>query len=299
VLAIRTKEFALGMIAVLFLMNVIAEKQSPRATVRQLWPYLVVFLVYAARYAQLLQAWHPPSGSLYHLELSPSAVMTSLGFYVSTIFNGNSGMQFLGVTSLIVVMGVAMLLQEDHIQRVALWSLMAFVILLGPVLLMPAQLGRLYLYAPHFFLSLAIGVLLTRRSASIALVAIIVAGVTVPPIREGHRHDVIGHYLNHGNANQAMLSSAVKLLTPLPPGATVFISGVQPASNLFSIRPGNALSTAFKDFNLKVETEGLETELAARFCGTKGAKRFLRFEGTRPADVTVDYAGRCDALTQG
>ena len=299
VLAIRTKEFALGMIAVLFLMNVLVERQSLRTTIGQLWPYLVVFLVYAARYAQLLQTFHAPSGTPYHLELSLPSVVTSLGFYIAAILYGESGVRLMVAGGLIVVMGVAMLLEEDRVQRVALWSLLAFVILLGPVLLLPAHPDPLYLYAPHFFLSLTIGALLTHRAASIVLVGIIVAGVTIPPIWTRSRHNVIDFHLDNGKANHAMFSSAVKLLAPLPPGATVFISGVSPAFSLFSIHLGSSLKTAFRDFNLVVETERPETELAARFCSTKGAKRFLRFEGTRPVDVTAEIAGRCDGPNQG
>ena len=299
VLAIRTKEFALGMIAVLFLMNMIVERQSLRATIRQLFPYLVVFIVYSARYAQLLQTFDAPSGTPYHLEFSLTSVATCLGYYVATILYGETDVRLVLAGGLIVVLGVAMLLEEDRIQRVALWSLLAFVILLGPVLLLPAHPDALYLYAPHFFLSLTIGALLTQRVTSMVLVGIIVAGVTIPPIWSESRKHVIAYHMDTGKKNHAMFSSAVKLLTPLPPGATVFISGVPPAFTLFSIQPGSALKTAFSDFELTVETGKPEPELAAKFCSTQGAKRFLRFAGTQPVDVTAEIAGRCDRPNQG
>ena len=299
VLAIRTKEFALGMIVVLFLMNILVERQSLRATFRQLWPYLAVFLVFAARYAQLLHASPPPGDSPYHLEWSLPSVVSSLGFYVKAIFHRESGAQPMIAGGMVVAMGAAMLLAEDRVQRAALWSLSTFVILLGPVLLLPAHLDPLYLYAPHFFLSLTIGAMLTPRVASIALVAIVVAGVTILPNGSGYRRNVIEHTLRKEEANHIMFSSAVKLLTPLPPGATVFISGVPPAFNLFSIPSGNSLNTAFRDFNLEIVTERPESELATKFCKTEGVKRFLRFQNMRPVDVTAEIAGRCDVPKQG
>jgi hypothetical protein len=188
-----------------------------------------------------------------------------------------------------------MLLAEEPARRTAAWSLAAAGILLAPVLLLPAQPNALYLYAPHFFLSLAIGALVAKRVTSIALVAILAAGILIPPIWTTNRKDVINFYYDKGQANHAMFNSAVQVLTPLPPGARIFVSGVEPVFNPFSMQPGNSLKVAFKDFNLAVESERPEGELAAKFCKAQGPRRFLRFEGTRATDVTAEVAGRCDS----
>jgi hypothetical protein len=92
-------------------------------------------------------------------------------------------------------------------------------------------------------------------------------------------------------ANQSMLASGVKALSPLPPGAAVFISGVKPFFNPFTT--GNALRIAFKDSGLVVEVEKPDAELIAKFCETAGAKRFLQVVGTLATDITAEVAGRC------
>ncbi len=292
-MAIRTKEFALGLIVVLLVMNILVERQSFRATLRQLWPYLLVFLVYAARYAQLLNTNHPPSGTPYHLEFAPPLVAQTLAFYVSNLFWADSAMQPMFVAGLVLALGLAILLANERAQRIALWSLSAFVILLGPVLLLPTHPDALYLYTPHFFVALAIGVLPARRPASIALVAILLAGILSQSFWSPLRRNAIAWHLTTDEANQAMLASAMKALAPVPPGATVFIAGVPPVRNPFWLHPGNALNIAFKDVTLAVETERPEAELAAKFCRTSGHRRFLRFEGTRATDVTAEVSGRC------
>ena len=293
-LAIRTKEFALGMIAVLFVMNVLVERQSVRATIRQLWPYLVVFVIYAVRYGQLLATLRWSVGDPYHPQLSLSGIATGLAYYMSSLFYGDSAIESMIVVGLIVAMGVAMILSEERAQRAALWGIVAFVILLGPVLLLPARPDQLYLYAPHFFVSLTIGVLITRRVLSNALVAVVAVGVLLPPMWTHSREHVIYFHKAKGDTNRALFESAVKLLTPLPPGAAVFISGVEPFFNPFSTQPGNALKVGLKDFNLRVEVENSEAELAAKFCETAGVKRSLRADGKRVTDVTRETEEGCN-----
>jgi len=299
ILAIRTKEFALGLVAVLFLMNVLVERQSVRVTIRQLWPYLFVFLVFAARYTQLLTTTLPPSGAPYHLELTLTGLAASIGFYASALFNDEAGVPPVAVAGLVVALGVGMLLAEGKAQRTAVWGVAAAGILLAPVLLLPAQVSALYLYAPHFFLALALGALVAKRVTSIALVAILAAGILIPPTWTATRQNVINFYYLKGQANRAMFNSVVQVLAPLPPSVSIFISGVEPVFNPFWMRPGNALKIAFKDFDLAVETERREAELAAKFCKAQGPRRFLRFEGTRATDVTAEVARRCDGASHG
>ncbi len=292
-LAIRTKEFALGMVAVLFLMNVLVERQTLRATTRQLWPYLVVFVVYAARYGQLLATTHAPPGSLYHLDLSPTGSLATLGFYVATMFYAASPFKLAIVAGMVAAMGVAMMVSKESVQRVALWSLATYLILLGPVLMLPWRKDPLYLYAPHFFFALVVGALIGGKLVTNLLAAVIVVGILLPPLWTHSRQDVINFYFQKGMANRAYYNSAIVSLTPLQRGARVFISGVERIFNPFWMQPGNSLNTAFKDFDLTVEVEKPEAELVAHFCAAAGAKRFLRFDGTRATDVTAEITAGC------
>jgi glycosyltransferase involved in cell wall biosynthesis len=297
-LAIRTKEFAIGTVGVLFLMGLLAERQSVRATIRQLAPYLIVFAVLAARYVQLLATAAPAEDDPYRLVFTVSTVIASLRFYLSTLFYADI-LRPWGLGILIVVLAGALLIANAQQRRVVAFGLAGFAIMLGPTLFLVTTAATayhaLYLYTPHFFMALVVGALLGHSHASRALTLAVALAILISPIRTDSRKNIVNFYFDLGAANQAMLNSAVEVLTPLPPGATVFISGVKPYFNPFWTQPGNALKVAFKDFNLTVEVEKPEDELVAKFCDTAGTRRFLRFEGTRAVDVTAVVAGNCDA----
>jgi hypothetical protein len=121
-----------------------------------------------------------------------------------------------------------------------------------------------------------------------------VATFVILPSAAHTRENVVRYYLTRGEANHRMLDSAVEALHPHIPGTTVFISGVEPIHNPFWMRPGNALNVAFKDSDLNVEVGQAEPGLKAKFCETRGARRFLRFDGTRATDVTRDIERHCD-----
>ncbi len=295
-LAIRTKEFAIGTLGVLFLMGIFAERQSVRATTKQLVPYFIVFAVLAVRYAQLLATAAPAEDDPYRLVFAVSTVIASLRFYLSILFYADIVRPWvLGI--LIVGLAGALLIATAQQRRVVAFGLASFVIMLGPTLFLvttaTTEYHALYLYTPHFFMALVVGALLGHRFVSRMLTLGIALIVLEAPQLTHSRDNTIGYYYESGAANQAMFNSAAKLLTPLPRGATVFVSGIQPFFNPFSYGPGNALKVAFKDFNLAVEVEQPEGELVAKFCGTTGARRFLRVDGKLVMDVTSEVAGHC------
>jgi len=298
-LAIRTKEFAIGTLGVLFLMGVVAEKQSVRATLKQMAPYLIVFAVLAARYAQLLTTAAPAEDDPYRLVFTVSTVIASLRFYLSNLFYADIVRPWVLGILVIGVVG-ALLTATAHQRRVVAFGLGSFVIMLGPTLFLVTSATTayhaLYLYTPHFFMALVVGALLGDRYVSRILTLAVALMVLQAPQLTHLRDNTIGYYYESGAANQAMFNSAVRLLTPLPPGATVFVSGVEPFFNPFSYGPGNALKVAFKDFDLAVEVEKPEGQMVAKFCDTGGAKRFLRFDGKLATDVTPEVVGHCGDL---
>ena len=292
--AIRTKEFAIGMIAVLFVLNVLVERQSIRATIRQLLPYLAVFLVYAARYAQLVGTSTWSSGDPYKPQLSVSSIATNLALYVSKLFYAETRVESIAVVVVVLMFGVGLAVANGSARRAALWGIASFIILLSPLLLLPARVDPLYLYAPHFFVALAIGALVTDRLRATAAAALVVAAILIPPIWPHPRSHIIDFYYDLGERNRALFHSAVKILERAPPGSTVFISGLEPFFNPFSTQPGNAVNVGLRQFDVKVDIEGTEGDLARRFCEAKGARYFLRADGKRLSDVTGDAESACE-----
>jgi hypothetical protein len=292
-LAVRTKEFAIGMIVVLLVMATVVERQAVRVALRQLWPYLLVFVVLAARYAQLLLVAPPATGDPYAPQLSLAGIVTNLRFFVSALLYSPGGVGPLGMGAMVAAFLIAILLSQERMRRLAIWGSVSFVVLLGPVLLLPARLDALYLYAPHFFLALAIGALIGRRLAPTLFAAVLVAGIVLPPERADIRRNVIAWTYDKGETNRTLYYATVAALTPLPKGATVFIDGVEAGHNPFRLRPGNALNVAFKDYGLTIHVERPLPELMAGFCATGGVRRFIQVEGRRVRDATMEAVQTC------
>ena len=299
-IAIRTKEFALGIIALLFVVNVLVERQTVRATIKQLVPYLAVFAICAVRYANLLTTSGPEVGNPYHLDFSVLSIVGNLGYYVRELFYAEAGgVHPLAVAGLIAGLGAGIFTADEKAQRTAVFGIAAFVIMLGPALLLPKHQDPLYLYTPHFFFALVMGALFAKRIMPSIVAAAASVAIVVAPTATHFRDYAIDWYVVKGAANQSMLKSAVGLLTPLDPRATVFISGVEPYFNPFSASSGNSLRVAFKNADLAVDVERPEADLMAKFCETPGAKRFLRFKGSQATEVTGEVEKTCNRQKQG
>ncbi len=290
-LAIRTKEFALGMIVVLFLMNILLERQKPRSAVKQLLPYIVVFAVLALRYAHLFMTTMPAEGDPYHLQISLSAALSSIYFYISQSFYGDVIGKW-GAALVLVGLTAAIALANEEQRRAAVFGFYSFIVLLGPTLLMPAHLDPLYLYAPHFFLSLVVGACVGARTLPGVLAIAVTLMLAIAPGWTRIRQNHINWVYAKGEVNQAQFEAAVKLLTPMAPGTSVFISGVEPFINSFHF-PHGALQTAFKDESINTVLEKPVAELTSLFCAAAEPKRFIKFEGKTGTDATQDMQANC------
>jgi len=86
ILAIRTKEFAIGMVAVILLLNLILERRRIRTALRESAPYLVVFVVYFWTYLQLVTVQAPVGDNPYRLHIDFPTLLSSLRFFWSVSF---------------------------------------------------------------------------------------------------------------------------------------------------------------------------------------------------------------------
>jgi hypothetical protein len=264
-----------------------------------LTPYFVVFVIYAARYAQLAATAPPPVGDPYHLDLSLQSAVATLGFYVRFLFYEETGLGSAFAALVVVALGVGMIGSDESAKRTAVFGIAAFVIMLGPVLLIPAHPDALYLYAPHFFMALAIGALFARRRIPLVLGTAVALAAVMPATWNHYRQNIINDYLARGETNRSQFNAAVRLLTPLPRATTVFVSGVEPYFNPFSSGPGVSLKTAFKDGTITVAVEKPYDELVARFCRTTEPKRFLNFAASQSSDVTKEIENSCRGPLSG
>jgi hypothetical protein len=291
-LAIRTKEFALALIVLLFLMDVLLGRRSIRASLRQLAPYAVVFAIFAGRHAQLMAEAPSDPSDPYQLKLSILGVLQNLGFYVATLTYSVDAPAFL-LAACVAALGLGMLQSNPMGKRLGLFGLIAFFVLLAPTLLLPARLDALYLYAPHFFAALAIASLFCKPVIGPAIAGALAIAIVALPTWTKQREHIPNFYFLRGETNRAQLLSAVDALAALPPLATVVISGVEPVFNPFWTQPGNALKLALNDQTIRVVVEKSESELVDEFCRANAPRRYLRFSGVKADDVSAEMEGRC------
>jgi hypothetical protein len=295
-LAIRTKEFALGAIVLLLAMGLLLERRRIGETAKALWPYFVVVAMLAARYGYLLLSAPPAPGVPYRLQASVATVVTNLRFHGLTVLNR----QFLGTAGallLLACIAAGLLAARAPARRVAAFGLLGFLVLLGPTLLLPHGPGSdyqaLYLYAPHFFLALALGAILGAGALSSALALVVAVTLLFSPGWADKRASIEAYYFATGEANRSMLRSALAALGPVQPDATIVIAGVQPYFNPFSAGSGSSLKVVLRDNSLRVVMDQPDSELTDAFCQTRGPRRFLRFDGTQATDVSAETARAC------
>jgi hypothetical protein len=292
VLAIRTKEFALGTIALLFLINIIADRQKIGTAFKQLVPYFIVFVVFSARYAYL-QAHRPiESTNLYSLDFSPASIFLNLGFYFSSLFY-KPIVGEVGIACVVVLFALAALHSTRAAVGIAVIGLCGFAIMLGPTLLIPKHRDELYLYAPHFFMALAIGATYSHSKASKFLALALTVTIVLTPLASGRRNDVINFYETQGDANIAQLASAKEQLGALGKHTTVFITGMTPIFNPFLYGPGDSLRVVYKDQTLATVLGDSQDQLKPKFCEERGPKRFLVFHNHVAEDVSARVLTSC------
>ncbi|MGF6240998.1 hypothetical protein P3T42_002749 [Paraburkholderia sp. GAS38] len=296
-LSIRTKEFSLGNIAVILLINLLADRQKFRDAVRQLAPYLVVFIVYFIRYAYL-EAHKPlDSANPYSLNLNPISIAGNFQFYLSTLFYSNLFGQLwtISITALILT-GLAFSTKKSI--NLFLIGLFGFAAMLGPTLLLPKHRDELYLYAPHFFMALAIGATYSRnRISKITAIAVCIA-IFAMPVLAGRYHDIVNYYETLALKNTTQLSSAQRALGPVEKGTRVFITGTTPVFNPFSYGPGSSLRVVYRDSTISVvESPSVDTMKNA-FCNSREPKRALQFNDQTGIDITSEMLSFCDNQTK-
>jgi hypothetical protein len=179
------------------------------------------------------------------------------------------------------------------VQPAIVLRLAGFVVMLGPTLLLSAHRHLVYLYAPHFFMALAIGALFERQDHS-----------------DRYR---IGHRDSRSRSTNVVLFSRIhdRPLSKLrrnQPGAVSACngaaeaieisddrlhSGLEPFFNPFYFPPNSPIKTAFRDDTINVVVEQPEAELVDKFCAAMKPRRFLRFSEAAGEEITAQIEASC------
>ncbi len=292
-LAIRTKEFAIGLPVLLFLVSTMLEKRSLSETLQSLVPYLAVMLVCGVTYLQLFYSGVSTAESSpnpYALDLF--SVADNFVFYFSRAFYVQQVGPFGPIVAAIVFLAAGV--RMPYYKTFVFVCFCGFSLMLGPTLLLGAHQDVLYLYAPHFFLALAIGslFLLPAFWKAIAL-SVSVSLVVLPPDILGFSY-LTNLYSKKTAEYREQFNSFLRAVGKIQSGSTIFIFGLETYMNPFSYGPGNSVKVAEKDSSLEFVIEKPRDVLIKEFCATQSSRYFIAFHGNDAWDETELASKSCD-----
>lgn len=165
VLAIRTKEFAIVVPALLFILALQNWPESAaqiRKALARVWPHLAAGAIFALRYASLLPGMMAAAGPghPYHIDPRPFVVLQSFSYYTKLIFcvEGHSSM---GWPVLLGALFLALMFSAVRFRSIPIaFALCGYVLTLLPVAILPGIRAPFYVYAPQMFLLLAVALAL-------------------------------------------------------------------------------------------------------------------------------------------
>ncbi|HEY8683342.1 MAG TPA: hypothetical protein VIM06_09235 [Rhodanobacter sp.] len=247
-LAIRTKEFALALVVVLAAWDFLAFAESTwRGRLVRLAPHLLVTLIYGVVYLNLY--WHHASfvsSGPYRMSLTYGSIASGIAYYASGAFY--AGIAANTATHPVFGLGLALVVVLLAMtSRTGRAALIAAIALSSAVLLLSQQRAMFYLYAPHFFLALAL-CSVAARNRVLTLATMLAAGVLVWwPIHAGILQNAQRFALVNGAYSKTLFGdyAAVMRNEPAPRHVTLIVS--KPYFDPFTYGPGNALRLLYGD----------------------------------------------------
>lgn len=251
--AIRAKEFALGMVVVLAVWDVLLLRRDDwKARSVRLAPHVVLAVVFAARYLMLYKQQRVmlDSGD-YSLSLTPSGVLDGVGWYFAQSFyafvpGSNETHVWVGLIIAGAVLVVACC------SRLGIVALASAIALMAAVLLLGKQHHPLYLYVPHFFIAIAFcAAFPKRRSVDIATLAL-VGLVLYWPVHTGYLRDARYFTLLKGGYSKTLFYDYATQMQHSKPVSPVTIAVAETYFDPFSWGKGDALRLYHEDRGIKV-----------------------------------------------
>lgn len=291
-LALRTKEFAIGLPVLLLMMGWLLDRRPLARLAGELLPYLAVMGLIGARYADLLfdsNLLADPQNDPYGLHFG--AVFGNLWFYFSKAFYADA----FGIAPAAVVAGAVLVAASasDRYRRLLAVCCGGFAILLGPTLLLTNHPDPLYLYAPHYFLSLAIAALMPLGAVGAGAATVISLSLVVGPLGSAWLANIHGFLEAKSSANRQQFQSFLSAAGEIRTGSTFFITGLEPYFNPFSYGPGHSARIHTKDRSLKFVIELPRDQLVSAFCAAPSPKQFIAYDGVTARRETEAVLGSC------
>lgn len=240
--AIRTKEFALGMVAVLAIWEfVLLRRDGWRERCLRLLPHALLAAVFLMVYAMLYQQQHAAleSGN-YGLSLTARGFFEGIGWYFAQAFYAfvaGSNETHVGIGFVFAAVVAAMACYS----RIGIASLASAGVLMVAVLLLGQQRHPLYLYVPHFLIAIALCAPFPRRRLADAVLALLVAVLLCWPAYTGFLRDARNFVLIKGGYSKGLFYDYATLMQHDKPVSPVTIAVSETYFDPFSWGSGDAL----------------------------------------------------------
>ena len=276
--AIRTKEFALGLVAVLAIWEFgLLRRDGLRERCLRLAPHAMLAALFVFRYAILYRTQHVALESgAYGLSLTASGLLEGIGWYFAQAFYAfvpGSNETHIGVGIAFACCVVAF----SCCSRVGIASLVSAMVLMAAVLLLGKQRHPLYLYVPHFFIALALcAPFRHRRLADVAL-ALIVATLLYWPSHTGFLRDARNFALIKGGYSKTLFYDYASLMQHGKPQSPVTIAVSETYFDPFSWGSGDAVRIYHDDKSIQVRVVALQEGVDP--CAEDGGSCFVEREG--------------------
>lgn len=298
-LAIRTKEFSISLPLLILAIAVLLENESWKVALKRLWPYWLVMATLGLWYLRLLLS-SPLLGGNDAYSLRLDGVFDNVRYYLDTLFYENIWDPNRAVWSVVHVvlrlafftlLGLGLWFSPQY-RRVFLIAILGFLLLLGPTLLLKNHLGELYLYAPHFFLAIALGGLYSAKPVlrwpTLFLIVLMIAW----PLNTQWFKDAENYYVSRIQDTEEQYQGIQKHLGEMELGEQIFIADM-PDWNTFEYKQGKPLKVMRQDDTLQLHARLPDDQLFSIYCNTSAPKVFIRIEGNQLLDQSELVNGYC------
>ena len=257
--AIRTKEFALGMVVVLAIWEfVLLHRDGLRERCLRLAPHVLLAALFVIRYAMLYKQQHAAlEGGAYGLSLTPSSLLEGVGWYFAQAFyafipGSNETHVGIGLAFAAAVLAVACS------SRIGIASLASAVVLMAAVLLLGKQRHPLYLYVPHFLIVITLCSAFPRRRVADVATLVLAALLLVWPAHTGFLRDARNFVLIKGGYSKTLFYDYATTMQHDKPQSPVIIAVSETYFDPFSWGFGDALRLYHDDRSIQVQVIALK-----------------------------------------
>jgi hypothetical protein len=276
--AIRTKEFALGTVAVLAIWEFVLLRQGGwRERCLRLSPHALLAAVFVVLYALLYREQHAAlENGAYGLSLSVPGVLEGVGWYFAQAFyafvpGSNETHVGIGFAFAAAIVAIACC------SRAGIAALASAAVLMAAVLLLGQQRHPLYLYVPHFLIAIAVCAPFPRRRMAGIVLALLVALLVYWPVHTGFLRDARNFVLIKGGYSKTLFYDYAALAQQGKPVSPVTIAVSETYFDPFSWGSGDAVRLYHDDDAIEVRVVALQAGVDP--CAEAAGSCFVEREG--------------------